>query len=149
MTSRGRSLVTFTTSEFALSADNSEPLGRGLALWLVNAVKAKGCLVPGLPEQEDFGWYFDFEVGEVPHCFVLGGRVELGGEITWIANVERRRRFLSSVFGGRKRGIRSEALVLMNEVVRSIPSVSSVAWHVESAFDRGDESQGADSPLAP
>ena len=82
------------------------------------------------PNQEDFGWYFCFEVGGVSHCLVIGFQPndpDSGDQ--WLGWIERDAGFFASLFGGRNRGIRVEATALIDQMLRLHPGITNVSWH--------------------
>jgi len=92
------------------------------------------------------GWYLNFEVAGVWHCFVIGhcptGETEAG---TWIGSLERKRGLIGSLLGERKRGIQASAAHAIHQVLTESSAVRDVRWHFQRDFSRGIE-QGAASP---
>jgi len=62
----------FNTSESRPYFINPECYGDDLAKWMMERLRATGYKTADEPGQEDFGWYFDFEVPAGPHCCVIG-----------------------------------------------------------------------------
>ena len=117
-----RTLVTFRSSAFNTSEPqpyfiNENSFGDDLARWLIAHLRAGGVSVNDTPGQEDFGWFFEFDVPEGKHCCVLGLRpVDDPNESNWVAWIERSRGFLGSIFGLRKQGIAPSALSALHAV---------------------------------
>jgi hypothetical protein len=102
------------------------------------------------PDQEDFGWYLDFEITGIDHTFVIGhrptGETEVG---TWIGWLERSRGFIGSILGGRNRGIQPSAAHVIHKILSNSPLIRDVHWHFQRDFDKGYEERGASSPQIP
>lgn len=146
-----RTLVTFETSAF----NTSEPkeyfinpccFGDDLAKWLITALRKAGFQTDDEPGQEDFGWYFDFNVPEGPHCVIVGFRPEdPEPNGCWIAWLERSRGLLGSLFGGRQRGIAHSAVAALHAVLQS-SDIRNIRWHEKKNFDAMREDLGTTSP---
>ena len=123
MDSALRTVVTFKSTAF----NTTEPKGKfinpccfgdDVAEWLMGELRKLGMKPDEKPDQEDFGWYFDFEVAGVGHTFVVGYRPPARGEAgTWIGWLERRRGFIASVMGGRKRGVQLSAAEVIHRIL--------------------------------
>jgi hypothetical protein len=121
---------------------NPECFGDDVANWMAEQLRAKGCVVDE-PGQEDFGWYCNFRVADTAYCFVVGHRADdLIAPGEWIGWVERNPGFMSSLFGGRARGVALGAVQLIDEILSSSPDISEVRWHHKRDFDAGREDQG-------
>jgi hypothetical protein len=103
--------------------------GDDVARWLIQELKTRGIKTADEPGQEDFGWYFDFEAGGVPHCFVIGFQENdpAAGD-RWFGSVERHTGFLSSIFGGRNRGVLPEAVEMIDTALKSSPDIQRITW---------------------
>src|SRR5690606_19016558 len=78
---------------------NPESYGDDLAYWLVGELSKRQIKITSKPEQEDFGWYFNFLFEDKEHCVVVAfkpNNPSIGDE--WFGWVERRVGFLSSLF---------------------------------------------------
>jgi len=117
---------------------------------LAKALAGEGKRVIGKPEQEDFGWYLDFEHAGLEYCFVLGYRPDPSGTLggLWIGTLERSRSLFGSILGLRQVGIGRDALRLLHQLLSEMPGTKSILWHNESAFRRGVENQGVATPEA-
>lgn len=143
-----KTLVTFKSSQFNTSKPqdyfiNQGCFGDDVAKSIIKQLKAKGTKVDEEPDQEDFGWYFNFELPEGKYCFVIGLRKD---DSTWVGWVEKKRGLIASVFLGRKKGISQEATKLINEAITKLPAISNVSWHERSDFDKGIENLGTMNP---
>jgi hypothetical protein len=149
-----RTVVTFKSTAF----NTTEPkqnfinpccFGGDVAAWLISELRKVGMKADEKPGQEDFGWYFDFEVAGVGHTFVVGHRPAAEHEEgTWIGWLERRRGFIGSLLGGRKRGIQISAAEAIHRALTGSPKIQDVHWHFSRDFDIGHEDRGASSPEA-
>lgn len=116
--------------------------GNDLCHWLIAELKARGFQAEDEPGQEDFGWYLTFRAGEVDHTFVVGyGEEDPPDEGFWRGWLERDAGFVSSILGGRKRGIRAEAAEAIHGVLAGSERVRDVSWHIP-----GDEEHGKPEP---
>ena len=147
-----RTLVTFRNSSFNTTEPkpyfvNANCYGDDLARWLIENIRKIDVSVDEEPRQEDFGWFFEFDVPEGKHCCVLGMRpVDDPDESNWVAWIERSRGFLGSVSGQRKRGIAASAVSVLHTVLSSHLEISNVRWHEQHDFDAGRERDGATKP---
>jgi len=103
--------------------------GDDLARWLIAKLKERGIETGSGPGQEDFGWYFTFWVSDVEHCLVLGFQPnDPSAGDQWLGWLERQAGFLSSLTGGRKRGISPKAVSLINEILTTAPEIRDLNW---------------------
>jgi hypothetical protein len=147
-----KTLVTFKSPAF----NTSEPkeyfinpccFGDDVAKWLTEQLRIKGYEIPEEPAQEDFGWYFNFRVSEIEHCFVIGHRPGVGNEEgLWIGWLERSRSFVAALFGARKRDIQPVAVHAIHEILSGSPQIRDVQWHFERDFASGHEEMGTREP---
>ena len=147
-----RTLVTFKSSAFNTSAPkdcfiNPGCFGEDAAKWMMQELQERGFPPVGEPSQEDFGWYFTFRVGNTEHDFVIGFRPgEASSEGDWVGWLERKRGFIGSLVGGRKRGVHPAAAHALHAVLSASPQIRDVRWHVQPDFDRGREELGSHEP---
>jgi hypothetical protein len=147
-----RTLVTFRSSAFNTSEPqpyfiNPSSFGDDLARWLIAHLRVGGVSVHDTPGQEDFGWFFEFDVPEGKHCCVLGFRpVDDPNESNWVAWIERSRGLVGSIFGLRKHGIAPSALSAVHAVLSSHSEISNVRWHDQRDFDAAREELGTATP---
>jgi hypothetical protein len=140
-----RTIVTFRSRAFNTSetrADYINPANYGddLARWLIDRLALRGVTTDPAPGQEDFGWYFGFDVAGTPHCLVVGYRPGDGHEEgEWVAWLERRAGFVASLFGGRSRGIAPAAAAAVHAALSSAPEIEDVRWHEAAHFRAGLE----------
>jgi hypothetical protein len=120
----------FNTTERKEYFINDGCFGDDVCRWLIHKLKAQRVAVDDEPGQEDFGWYFNFEVDGVKHCFVVGFRPDdPPGSGEWVGWVERDAGFLASLVGGRRRGISDAAVHAVEQVLKSAPEIADVTWH--------------------
>jgi len=103
--------------------------GDDLARWMIAKLQQRGIKTMAEPDPEDFGWYFTFWVDGVEHCLVLGFQPNdpaTGDQ--WLGWIERQAGFLSSLVGGRNRGISPEAVKVVNEVLATAPEIEDLRW---------------------
>jgi hypothetical protein len=143
-----RTVVTFESSAFNTSETkpyfiNACCFGDDVAKWLAAELRAAGYSAETDPGQEDFGWYFNFEVGGLKHCFVVGYRPGVEKDTgEWIGWIERRK--FGLLFRGR--GISPAAAEALHKALARSEKVRSVRWHYKRDFDKGWEDRGMASP---
>jgi hypothetical protein len=143
-----KTVVTFRSSLFNMSEPkeyfiNPCCFGDDLARWLAGELRGKGYQADEEPGQEDFGWYFDFSVSGVKHCFVIGYRPgDDTEEGVWIGFLERRRGMIAFLLGTHKRGIQPAAVRAVHEILAGSPHIQNVRWYLRRDFDRGHEEMG-------
>jgi hypothetical protein len=150
-----RTVVTFESTAFNMTETkeyfiNPCCFGDDLANWLISELRKRGVKTDKRPDQEDFGWYLNFEVTGIGHTFVIGhrptGESEQG---TWIGWLERNRGFVASLFGARERGIHASAAEAIDNILSSSSQIQDVRWHFQHDFDKGLEERSALSPQSP
>ncbi len=147
-----RTYVTFKSDAFNTTEPreyfiNPTCFGDDVAEWLMVKLRRRGISTGEAPRQEDFGWYFSFQVDFVDHDFVLGYRP--GGESEagfWIGWLERKVGLISSLLGGRRRGISSAAAEAIHVELTGSREITDVRWHYEDDVRGGREGLGAESP---
>jgi hypothetical protein len=110
--------------------------GDDVAKWLMGELRKKGLALDDEPGQEDFGWYFGFQVNGVPYQFIIGSIEE---SPYWLGWIERDRGFLASILGGRRRGIDPAAAQLIQEILSQSGRISDIRWWHWREFDRDNE----------
>ena len=145
-------VVTFKSSAFNTTEQreyfmNPGCFGDDVAKWLIDVLRAKGCKAEN-PGQEDFGWYFNFEVEDTEHCCILGYRPEQDKEDgSWIGWMERSRGFIGSIFGDRQRGILLAASRAIHDILSNSSQIRDIRWHLKRDFDKGKEEAGTTQPF--
>lgn len=144
-----RTVATFRSSAFNNSQERAYFItpgcfGDDLARWLISRLRADGTTTDAEPGQEDFGWYFHFEVAEGPHTCVIASRPGTD----WVIWTERRRGFLSSLFSGRNRGISRTAVTALHGALVDAPEIVDLRWHDRQDFDAGREDRASSEPQA-
>jgi|AGTN01.1.fsa_nt_gi hypothetical protein len=152
-----RTIVTFTSAAF----NTSEPkeyfineccYGDDLCKWLIKELSSAGTECDTEPGQEDFGWFFNFQVDGKPHCLVCVAQepdegASASAPATWILTLERAAGFLASLFGGRDKDLSLEAANKIHAVLSSSPDkISEIKWHEKKDFEKGNDSSGTDQP---
>jgi hypothetical protein len=117
----------FNTSEVRPYFINDCCFGDDLAKWMIARLRAAGIETDDEPEQEDFGWYFDFKVPEGTHCCVVGYQGEGPGG-SWLLWLERSRGPLGSLLGMRKRGIHESAVRAIDAALSTADEVKDLRW---------------------
>jgi hypothetical protein len=110
--------------------------GDDLARWMIERLRAQGIETAEQPGMEDFGWFFTFHSDGVEHSFVIGFQPNDAAKgDRWFGSVERSTGFVSSLFGGRNRGILPSAIEAIDAVFKSSPDIHSVTWHERGEGD--------------
>jgi hypothetical protein len=142
-----RTLVTFRSDRFTIESKlyyiNPYKFGDDVAKWLPSACKSPESRWMGTPGQEDFGWYLGFHCGSHKYHFVLG----YNADGYWLGWLERKRGFVASLLGARKRGIQPDAENLIDSVLSSSEIISDVHWHFQKDFDALREDLAKPTPL--
>jgi hypothetical protein len=144
-----RTLVALRTPAFNTSQEketflNPGNFGDDLASWIAERLRLGGHAVDNEIGQEDHGWYLTFVAGDQSYDFIIGYRED----DEWIGWIERSCGLFASLLGGRHRGMQPAGPLAIHAAV-SEPRVTSIAWHYEKAFRRGDESGSAPLPTDP
>ena len=144
MTNPLPSVVTFASSAFNTTEPkdhfiNPGCFGDDVCRWLIKQLRQMGTRTAEEPGQEDFGWYFTFHASDVEHCFVVGYRPEDDNKGIWIGTIERHIGLFRSMFGGRQREIRPEALEAIHSALVGSGSIEQVRWHYSVDLDSGCE----------
>jgi hypothetical protein len=147
-----KTVVTFKSSAFNNSAPqkyfiNPGCFGDDVASWLSQQLSNRGYEIADGPGQEDFGWYLCFTHSGLEHGFLIGHRpAHNHQEGIWIGWLERKRGFLASLAGLRRRGIQPGAARAIHEILSGSPHIREVRWHFERDFDQGREEPGTPDP---
>lgn len=103
--------------------------GDDAAVWLSGKLREQNIEVSGLPDQEDFGWFFTFNIQGVEHCIVLAFQPndpERGDR--WFGWIERHVGFVHSILGGRRRGILPAAIKAIDEILTTSADIDFIGW---------------------
>jgi hypothetical protein len=152
MASAIRTFVTFESDKFNSSEAkdyfiNPCCYGDDVCKWLIGELKAASVECDVEPGQEDFGWYFNFAVGEAKYCFVCGFRPAEGEDpAVWVAWVERSVGFFASIFGARDKNVGADGPRAIHQALASCPDITNIRWHFKKDFDSGKEEVGAEAP---
>lgn len=122
--------------------------GDDAARWLIARLRAAGIDTDAEPDQEDFGWFFEFRIDNRAHCFVLSCRPEEDGSSTWVGAIEAGGAILARI---RNRGkLDRRSFTAIHQALSCSAEISDVRWHRRPDFDAGIE-HGVASPdaLAP
>jgi hypothetical protein len=119
----------FNTTESREYFINPECFGDDVTLWLIRELRSRGIDVDPETGQEDFGWYLRFRVDGVSHCLVLTLVPEDDEEpARWACWFERDAGLLSTLFGGRRRGVALGAIRVVRDILESSPEVRDMRW---------------------
>ena len=103
--------------------------GDDLAEWLIARLNASAIVTSEKPGQEDFGWYFTFDLDGTKYCVVVGFQPnDPDSGDCWIGWVERQVGFIASILGRRNVGISPDAIALLDTVLRSSPEIRDLTW---------------------
>lgn len=147
-----RTMVKFQSTKFnsTVSKDyfiNDGCFGDDVAIWIMQELKQKGIETDSQPAQEDFGWYFNYKMGGQEYRFVIGFQpADEGVPSSWMGWVEKKAGMLSSMFGGRSKGIQPEAVQAIHTVLSSSTDIQDIRWHFTSGFDDSEDS-GTPTPF--
>jgi hypothetical protein len=147
-----RTVVTFKSDAFNSTEArghfiNPGCFGDDAAKWLIARLRAAGLRTGDAPDQEDFGWTFNFIVEGAEYAFVLGYRPgDEDEEGDWTGWIERNRGLLASLLGGRMRGISRAAAEAVHSALRDAEEVCSLRWHHRTDFNFGQEELGRPAP---
>ncbi len=163
----------FNTTEPQEHFINDCCYGDDFCKWLIEELTKKGVECDKEPGQEDFGWYFNFAVNKVTYCLVCGFRLNEEQEKTsaeeqneksekdendetaehsdkshgdWIIWIERSAGFMSSLFGGRNKGVDEAVPRLIHSTLAAHPAITNIRWHKKKDFDSGREDLAVSSP---
>lgn len=131
MADQNRTQVVFCATGFNTTKPgghfiNESNYGDDLSRLLLASLARRGVATDSEPQQEDFGWFFGFDAGGVEHCFVVAHAPAAETDDRWVGWVERHVGLLSSLIGGRNRGIRPEAIALIDDVLREF--ATDLTW---------------------
>ncbi len=168
--SEQRNLITFESKEFNTTEPQEHFIndccyGDDFCKWLIEELTKKGVECDKEPGQEDFGWYFNFAVNKVTYCLVCGFRLNEEQEkkdeksdekVTadnseksqgdWIIWIERSAGFMSSLFGGRNKGIEEAVPRLIHSILAAHPAIINIRWHKKKDFDSGRKDLAVSNP---
>jgi hypothetical protein len=134
----------FNTSEPRDYFINECCFGDDLARWFIARLRSLGVRAEPEPGQEDFGWYVRFRVGETDYDLVIAYRPAEEGQLgDWMCTVERRASLVGSLFGGRNRGIQTDALEALHRVLSNASEILNVRWFTDQDYEREVNGQSA------
>jgi hypothetical protein len=117
----------FNTSEVKTYFINDCCFGDDLATWMIGRLRAAGIETDEEPDQEDFGWYFNFTVPAGTHCCILGYQPD-DPEGLWHLSLERSRGFVASLFGRRSHGIDAAAVEAIQNALAGAAEIRELQW---------------------
>ena len=148
MSEATRTLVTLETNKFNTTDPkeyfiNPGCFGDDLCMWMIGQFQIVGIECDAEPQQEDFGWYFNFRIGKERYRIVIGFRPADGSDpAVWILWLERAVTFWSGIFGKNERITDVNVVRRIDEVLDRMDGVSNIQWHLKADFERGDEEAG-------
>ena len=108
---------------------NPNCYGDDVCRFLIDSLTEQGVATDASPSQEDYGWYFNFRVAQVEHCLIVGFQPnDPSTGDAWLGWIERRVGFLSSIMGGRNKGILNEAVAAVDLALRSSADIRDLQW---------------------
>mgnify|MGYP006908254075 CR=1 FL=1 len=147
-----RTMVTFRSSVFNKTETkpyflNPYCFGDDVCRWFITRLRSQAVATDDEPGQEDFGWYFNFQLGDDTYCFVLGFRPDDEGEDgSWLGFLERSVGLIGSLLGRRSRGIPVEAARAIHGALSNASEITEVRWHTKKDFDARAEELGVKEP---
>ena len=117
----------FNTSDVRDYFINPCCFGDDLAKWLIARLRQAGVETDNEPGQEDFGWYFNFNVPAGAHCCIVAYQEDEPDGV-WHITLERKRGFIPSLLGGRGHGIDAHAVDTINSALESAREVRELRW---------------------
>lgn len=150
-----RTIFTFQSSVFNTTDVkdyfiNDCCFGDDAARALITALRHRGIETDNEPDQEDFGWYFAFGLGGKNYHIVIAYRpAEDDGSGLWIGWIERNVGLLSSICGGRNKGILPQVPMELHVALTGISGVKNLRWHFKGDFAEGREENGMPNPADP
>lgn len=147
-----RTFVTFQSNRFNMTEPqeyfiNPCCFGDDVCRWMIERLGDTGVQCDPEPGQEDFGWYFNLTLNDVPHCIVCALReADKNDPDVWVLCIERSAGFIASLFGGRDQNIDISVPRRLHEVLTGSPDISKVRWHLKSDFDKGNEDSAMEQP---
>jgi len=130
--------VSFHSTAFNCGADSSQSaedtcLGKDVCRWLMRRLREQGIQTADELQQGNYCWSVTFHVAETGHVFStrFWPNDRAAGD-HWHCWVERQRGFITSLLGGRKRGIRPEAIQALDAAFSSSPDICLLEWHEPS-----------------
>lgn len=103
--------------------------GDDVCNWLIAELRARGMSTDDAPGQEDFGWYFNFDVGGKRHCFLITFQPnDAATGDRWIGWIERQRGLAGTLLGRRSKEIDAAAIGVIDEILTASANVTDVVW---------------------
>ena len=113
----------FNTSQSLARCARPGNYGDDATRWLMDALQQRGVEVAAGLGQDYHGWYFCFVLDGTNYEFTL--RLSDKG---WRGTLERSAGLISSILGGRSRGISKAAIAMIDEVLKSHAGIHNVRW---------------------
>jgi hypothetical protein len=130
--------VSFHSTAFNCGANGTKPssgtcFGEDLGKWLIGELRNRNYVTANQPHEGHYCWCVSFDVGDVGHlvCTRFWPNDRNAGDC-WHCWVERKRNFVTSLVGGRKRGILPNAVQALDAVLTSSDDIHSVEWREPS-----------------
>lgn len=131
-----RTVAIFKSRQFNLTQSrpyflNEESFGDDLGRWLINRFRSLGLKCDEEPSQEDFGWYFAFELDGSAYRAVIGN---IAREM-WFVSLERVSGIARSIFG--RSTVGADAVSLLHRILGTAAEIHDLRWLDWSDFKRG------------
>jgi hypothetical protein len=130
-----QTVVTFNTTAFNHTERkpyfiNDCCFGDDLARWMIGELAKQGVRTISDADQEDFGWYLTFEVGDSKYFFLTSYRSDdISVGATWIGFIERVSTPFGRLFGRQNRNIAPEAAQTIHKVLSKSPEIHQIQWY--------------------
>lgn len=111
--------------------------GDDVARWLILQLEGMTVDRDLEPEQEDFGWFFEYRLAGRSYCFVVTYRPDSAESGTWIGGVEAGGGIWCRIRDRNR--IDLSASRVIHEALSASTDITSVRWHLKREFDRGSE----------
>lgn len=124
--------VSFASNHFNRSDQkdyfiNPSCFGDDLASWLMAALRTQNIEVEDdSPDQEDFGWYLNFEIQKSSYSCVILYQEDCE---RWLCILEYNAGLVGSIFGKRKKPVPEEVAQIFDQILQSEPDIfQKVEW---------------------
>jgi len=141
-----QTVVTFRSSSFNSQElqkyyINPENYGDDLARWLAEKLEKKDVQIQiqkdkDFPRQEDFGWFFDCDIGVDTFCIIISHHYD-NDNFEWVVGIERKCGLVKSLFGGRTKNIKFQVPQAIHDILSSAYIITHIRWYQQKDFEQG------------